>query len=91
MQAYLNGSNTHPDGSRDTFWTIGVDAIDAPLWWQEKGLTFTATGYGSRIPTRWKVKFNGRWRRVYVRCYSNAGTAYIGKLSTTGENVTVTF
>ena len=25
------------------------------------------------------VKFEGKWRRVYVCQYSNAGTAYIGK------------
>jgi hypothetical protein len=50
----------------------------APLWWQEKGLQYTATGYGSRIPSSYMVKYNGRWRRVYVCIYGNAGTAYIG-------------
>lgn len=38
-----------------------------------------ATGYGARIPSRWQVKWAGRWRRVYVACFSNSGTAYIGK------------
>ena len=48
---------------------------------QVQGLSFTATGYGSRIPTIHKVRFNGRWRRVYCSIYSNIGTCYIGKLS----------
>ena len=38
---------------------------------------FSATGYGSKIPSSWMVRFAGRWRRVYVCCYSNASTSYI--------------
>lgn len=89
MKAYLHGSRIRPNGDRDTFWTQSVDAREAPLWWQDRGLSYTATGYGSRIPTRYMVKFNGRWRRVYCRQYSNAGTLYIGKLSSLGENITI--
>jgi hypothetical protein len=54
--------------------------MDAPLWWQEKGLTQTASGYGRKLTTPYKVKFNGRWRRVYCCQFSNAGTLYIGRL-----------
>ena len=89
MKAYLHGSDIRPNGDRDTFWTQSVEARESSLWWQDRGLSFTATGYGSRIPTRYMVKFNGRWRRVYCRQYSNAGTLYIGKLSPLGENITV--
>jgi hypothetical protein len=49
------------------------------LWWQVEGLSYTATGYGGRIPTRYKVQYNGRWRRVYCAIWSNAGTCYIGE------------
>jgi hypothetical protein len=48
------------------------------LWWQEKGLSFTPSGYGRRIPTRYKVQVGGRWRRVYCCIFSNSGTCYIG-------------
>jgi len=36
-------------------------------------------GYGRKIPTRWMVQLPGsvRWRRVYVCCISNSGTAYV--------------
>ena len=47
------------------------------LWWQEKGLSYTASGYGSKIPTSRQVYFEGRWRRVYARCYSNCATYFI--------------
>ena len=36
-----------------------------------------ADGYGSKIPTSMMVLVEGRWRRVYVTQYSNAGSAWI--------------
>lgn len=36
-----------------------------------------ATGYGRKIPTRFMLKYEGRWHRVYMMQYGNAGTAYI--------------
>jgi hypothetical protein len=47
------------------------------LWWQEKGLSYTRTGYGRKIPTSLMVHVGGRWRRVYCCIYSNIGTCYI--------------
>ena len=38
----------------------------------------TQTGYGKHIPTPYEIKWNGRWRRVKVAVFSNAGTAFIG-------------
>ena len=59
--------------------TIGVDIKESMLPWQEKGLSYTASGYGSKIPTRYMVKFEGRWRRVYAACHGNASTCYLAK------------
>lgn len=39
----------------------------------------TATGYGRAMPTHYMVQYRGRWRRVKVIQFSNAGTAYIGR------------
>lgn len=51
---------------------------DAPLWWHKAGLSETASGYGARLTSALKVRLpDGRTRRVYVTCYSNAGTAWI--------------
>jgi len=59
---------------------IELESKEAPLWWHQQGLSYTATGYGKRIPTRHMVRYNGKWRRVYCAIYSNIGTCYIGKL-----------
>ena len=56
------------------------ELIERPLAWQLAGLTWTATGYGAKIASRRCVKFpNGRLHRVYITCYSNAGSAWISK------------
>lgn len=59
--------------------TINVDVIESPLGFHKRGLSYTATGYGARIPTTYMVKWQGRWRRVYAACYGNAASTYIGK------------
>lgn len=37
----------------------------------------TVTGYGGRIPTCYMIRHAGRWHRVRVMVYGNAGSAYI--------------
>lgn len=58
---------------------VQCEATYRPLWWQVKGLTYTASGYGGKIPTPWQVQLPGstRWYRVYCMIYSNSGTCYI--------------
>lgn len=77
MQAYIQHKSDHGDSYR----TESVDCKKVYLWWQAKGLMYTASGYGKRIPTVHMVKYNNKWRRVYCCIYSNNGTLYIGKLS----------
>lgn len=89
MQAYIHSKTYRNDGNADSFHTQSVEVIEKPLWWQDKGLTYTATGYGKRIPTRYMVRYNGKMRRVYCCIYSNIGTLYIGNLKTFGEVLTV--
>lgn len=83
MQAWLQ----HKGGESGPFLTESVKVKEKPLWRQERGLTYTASGYGQRIPTRYMVHHNGKWRRVYCCCFSNVGRLYIGKLSS--EAITV--
>lgn len=49
-----------------------------PMAHHKAGLSFTASGYGARVPTEYMVWYNGHWRRVYCRIYSNIGTLFIG-------------
>ena len=65
---------------------IEATLIDAPLWWHDRGLQKTASGYGKKIETRHKVNYKGRDRRVYVDVFGNAGSAYV---IVKGEKITV--
>ena len=49
----------------------GARATDTPIYGR------TASGYGRKIPTRYMLHYAGRWRRVYVMQYGNAGAAYV--------------
>lgn len=52
--------------------------IDRPLWYHERGLSQTESGYGKALTSSRCVKLpDGRVRRVYVTCFSNCGTAWI--------------
>lgn len=44
---------------------------------QRLGLSYSATGYGSKIPTEYMVLHNNRIKRVYVCIWSNVGTLFI--------------
>jgi len=59
---------------------IDLDACEVKvnlLPWQKMGLSYTATGYGSKIPTSKMVRLNNRWHRIYCAIYSNIGTCYV--------------
>jgi len=52
--------------------------IRKPMKHHELGLSWTATGYGTKIPTRYMVRtIDSKWRRVYCCIYSNSGTLYV--------------
>jgi hypothetical protein len=48
-----------------------------PLEWQVQGLQQTATGYGRKLTTPYKVRYAGKLRRVYAVCCSNVSSLYI--------------
>lgn len=74
MKAFLHfGTGSEPRQ------TVSVEAKEVPLWHHKRRVSQTRTGYGNKLATPYMVQWRGRWRRVYVCCYSNAGTAYIGK------------
>ena len=90
MTTYIHGKSFRTDGTTDSYFTHEVESKDAPLPHHTAGLSYTASGYGKRIPTRTMVRFNGKWRRVYCCVYSNSGTCYIGKWITgKGAELTV--
>lgn len=73
MKAFLHfGTGSEPRQ------TVEVEVKLAEMRHHKLGLTWTASGYGPRIPSSYMVRWAGRWRRVYVAQYGNAGSAYIG-------------
>jgi hypothetical protein len=50
--------------------------IDEPLDWQKRGLQQTATGYGAKLTSRYKINFEGKLYRLYVTQYGNAGSTW---------------
>ena len=36
-----------------------------------------ADGYGRKISTDYMAHVNGKWRRIYCCCFSNAGSLYV--------------
>ena len=52
--------------------SVEVKETDQPMF-------YSASGYGSRIPTRYMIRQpGGRWRRVYAICWSNVASFYVG-------------
>lgn len=62
------------------------EAIYEPTEWQRNGLQQTASGYGSKLVTPYKVNYQGRNRRIYAKCFSNVATLFI---TLNGQSVTI--
>lgn len=56
---------------------IGLELIKAPMQHHLRGQWYTSTGYGSKIPTIYKAKYNNKLYRIYSACHSNVSMQYI--------------
>jgi len=81
MELYLQTNSVDSNGDKCALLSQQLEHKLAPMYHHLHGLSYTATGYGSRLPTQYMVKVVNRWRRVYCVCFSNVGTLYIGNLS----------
>lgn len=71
---------TLSDGYKGTLYYTQIEEHqieDHPLQWQLAGKSYTASGYGGKIPTTKMIRINKRLYRIYVMIYGNSGTAYI--------------
>lgn len=70
-----------------------LDALTTEGRITEAPVSRSATGYGPKIPTRYQLRYAGRWHRVYMMQYGNSGTPFIVKggedliLSLTAEHM----
>lgn len=55
----------------------GFETKISLLWWQKEGLSYTASGYGRKIPTRWMIKFENRWYRIHCAIWRKSGKLFI--------------
>ena len=61
-----------------TYLDSDYDIWDIPLECHILGLTYTASGYGLKLPTRYMLSINsGRFRRVYATCVSNVASYWV--------------
>lgn len=79
MQAFITTKERQAGGSLKTKNIHEVPIKVKMMPHHKMGLSWTATGYGARIPTVYMVQLHGKWRRVYAICYSNTSTLFIGK------------
>jgi len=52
------------------------DLLHDPLDWQKRGLQQTASGYGAKLTSSYKINFEGKFYRLYVTQYGNAGSTW---------------
>ena len=64
-------------GNYPNYNNISLETFYKPLWWQLQNLSYTASGYGKKIPTVYMVKHNSILKRVYCCIFSNVGSLYI--------------
>ena len=79
MTFYLHTKSLLPDGTGDCHLIRQCEHKVCPMPHHKAGLSYTASGYGERIPTVHMIRVDGRWRRVYCRIFGNSGTLFIGK------------
>ena len=69
------------DDPADGYWNLKSELTfptrENLLPWQQRGLMYTRTGYGKKIPTSKQLFILGRWRRVYCDIFSNSGVCYV--------------
>lgn len=53
-----------------------TELVYDPLSWMKSGLQETASGYGKRLNTGYKISFNKRLFRLYCTCFGNSGTVW---------------
>jgi hypothetical protein len=56
---------------------VMIDGVKYPTEYNPLGGKVGATGYGNKLRSGRMVRFAGKLRNIWVRQYSNAGTAYI--------------
>jgi hypothetical protein len=76
MRAFTQVDVNGADSAYPSIYADRSELIDAPTPWQKRGLQETASGYGARLTSGYKIRFCGRDYRIYVTCYGNSGSLW---------------
>lgn len=76
MTPFTEADVRNADSAYPRIYADRADLIDAPLPWQQAGLQQTATGYGAKLTTPDKIRFEGKDYRLYATCYSNVASVW---------------
>ena len=74
---HFTSADIDRSGSLPRLYCEHMDIVVKMLPWQQRGLQQTASGYGRKLTTSGMIHFNGKLRRIYCCCISNAGSCYI--------------
>lgn len=82
--ARLLGHYRRSDGSSDTFWAMSVPCKESVMR--------SPRGSKARLPSRFVVLLNGRWRRVYLNTTEpGRHDTFIGRQVEIGERIRVDY
>ena len=78
MAKQFTEQDVDTSGSLPRIYTVDhrADLEHSPTPWQKLGLQETASGYGMRLNSGYKINFCGKLYRVYVTQFSNAGSCW---------------
>ena len=64
------------EGAGSIYITSTDNLLYVPLDWQKRGLQQTASGYGAKLTSSYKISFEGKLYRLYVTQYGNVGSTW---------------
>ncbi len=76
MKEFTFADVVNHDSAYARIYASRADLMEAMPAWMAQGLQQTASGYGRKLNTGLKIRFNGRDYRVYCTIFSNIGTVW---------------
>ena len=77
MKEFTQADISNPDAQFPTIYADKqTELVYDPPEWKKRGLQETASGYGRKLNSGYKIHYNGKLYRIYVTIFSNAGTSW---------------
>lgn len=76
MKLFTDANVVNTDSQFPRVYCDTKELVYAPPKWMQRGLQETASGYGSRLNSGYKINFNGKLYRLYTTIYGNVGSTW---------------